>query len=305
MTVEHYAWEKLTTDHSHKLHSHPAHNVSVAEWRRYLGKLPHEQIKARATHGGSVYHPVRINLRHEHVKKLVLGRGIEVHRSQVIGHEHDGQLVLLPSSEAKKLLAVLRPGAKKHSCKLRLAEHHIQHNLIHGGGLFDSFGDFVSGVWDGIKTVGTFVLENGPAILDAIADILPPGSGPLLAAKAALKTAAQVTRQVDGIRKTYVQAQAAKDAAKDKIEAEKQKALEREIALREAGAKKEAIDKAKADAKQRLEKLKKEAAIVGAKAVKEKKELARGQAREKAAAAKAEQKVKKAQEAAAKVQAKK
>ena len=298
--IEPHPWERIIEGWSH-----PAHGVSVAKWRRFLSKLPHDQLKLRAAHGGALYHPVRVNLQHHHVKKLVMGRGVEVSRSQVVGHEHDGQLVLLPSDQAEKLLDILRSDAKKHSFKLRLTERHIQHNLRHGGGLFDSFGDFVSGVWDGVKTVGNFVLDVGPGLLDAIADILPSGSPQLIAARAALKAAADITRKVDGIRKAYGAAQDKKDAARAQIDAEKQKALEKEIKLREAGAKAEAIAKAKADAKKRIEQLKATAQKVGAAAVKEKKALAAAAAKEKAAASKAETAIKKAQEAAEKVKGRK
>ena len=82
MTVTHYSWERLVRQGGH-VHSHPAHNVSVGEWRRFMGMLPIEEIRARATHGGIVYHPMRINLKHEHVKRLVLGKGLEVNRSQI------------------------------------------------------------------------------------------------------------------------------------------------------------------------------------------------------------------------------
>ena len=60
-------------------------------------RVGESQLKLRVAHGSSLYHPVRINLQHHHVKKLVMGKGISVSRSQVVGHEHDGQLVLFPS----------------------------------------------------------------------------------------------------------------------------------------------------------------------------------------------------------------
>ena len=45
--------------------------------------------------------------------------------------------------------------------------------------------------------MGSFVLEQSSSILEAIADILPPGSPQLLSAKAALQAAADITRKVD------------------------------------------------------------------------------------------------------------
>ena len=178
------------------------------------------------------------------------------------------------------------------------------HNAIHGGGLFNSVGDFFGGVWDGLKSVGGFLLENGPAILETISDILPPSSPQLIAAKAALKLAGDVTRKVDGIRKSYSAAQDAKDAAQAKIDAAKQAGLDKELALRETGAKKEAIAKAQADAKARIAKLKEDAKKVGAKALKEKRALAAGEAKAKAAASKAESKIKVAEQAADKARGK-
>ena len=236
--------------------------------------------------------------------RLVAGKAVQLHAVDGVCHSpREGySKTWLSHAQHEKLMRAAEKG-QKFTWHPSAADLH--HNAIHGSGLFDSVGEFFGGVYNGLKVVGSFLLENAPAILDTIADILPPSSPQLLAAKAALKVASDVTRKVDGIRKSYTAAEDAKEAARAKIEAAKQAALDKELALREAGAKKEAIAKAQADTKIRIAKLREEAKRAGAKAVKEKRALTVGEAKAKAAAAKVESRIQAAQQAADKVQGKK
>ena len=190
------------------------------------------------------------------------------------------------------------------SFKLKLKPAHVAHNVQHAGGLFDSFGDFVSGIYQGAVSVGKFILENGPAILDTVSSILPASSPQLIAAKAALSAASGIGRKLNDIRVGYERAEQAKDAAREKLQQEKQRALDKEIALREQGASRERLQKAKEESKDRLAKPKSEAKRVGKEALREKARVAEVQKKQLKVERKAESALKAAQKAADKHQAK-
>ena len=303
--LKHQSWETIRRGRSV-----PADGVSVEDWYRKLNALPaeHQRVRMPALpkgyHPGTTqFHPVRVHLQKRDVRRLVLGRTVDFHHEQMTGeHVRGGQLVFLPHAEHSKLLQGFRAGHAKVGVRLKTA--HVQFNLVHAGGLFSSFGDFVSGVWDLSKSVGNFLIDQGPAILEAVSDILPASSPYLIAAKSALKTVAGVTKQVGAIRDKLRESSAAKERAQEAIDREREKVAQHELELikRDASAREKAD--AKAAAKARLEKLKGEAKRVGAEQSAQKKLLAKKEKEEKAAGLKAEMRLKVAQKAAEKAKRK-
>ena len=210
-------------------------------------------------------------LKKSHVTKWKNGKAVRLDGGSISLHPVAGSHPVYLEMDQHKKAVKAKKGQKINLKVSRRAGMFTRQEV--GGGLFDSFGDFVSGVWDGVKTVGKFIWENGPAILETISELLPPNSPQLIAAKAALKAASQGIKVVDGIRSSYEKASDAKKAAQDKVDQEKQKALDKELALREAGAKKEQIEKAKKETAARIAKLKEEAKKRGREEVAKKKQL--------------------------------
>lgn len=294
-----HAWERI-----HHRVSVPAPGVTVKDWHHHMRRLPKSHYERRVNRNYDFMHPVRMNIGEKHIRKWMGGGSVQVQMKHLVGHRtnergveedimHHGQLVHLPRDMLERLRDVLK--GVQQSASISMPKHVLHYNVKHGGGFFDSFKDFVSTAWDGIKTVGSFVLENGDKILDLL-----PTNQYTLAARTALSAAKKIVSTVDGIRKQVLAAQEAKEAAQTKIHTEQAEALEKEIALREKNASKEKLEEARRSAKERLAKLKAHAKQVGAEEAKKKKELAAANAKEVKLAKKAEQAVKKAKAKAGK-----
>lgn len=78
------------------------------------------------------YHPVHLNLHHEHVKKLAMGRNVQLKPEHLVeGHQ--------PVHLTKQQIGRIHKARKAmKGVRLGFSESQRKHNLAHGGGFFDT-----------------------------------------------------------------------------------------------------------------------------------------------------------------------
>lgn len=188
--------------------------------------IPKRRYKKQFEHSG--YHPVHLQLKKSHVKKLIQGKGIRLDPDTDIHPSGDYGAVLtyLPTHTAKKVRTHIRNGK---NFILKMSPHDLHYNAQLGGSIWDD-------VLGGIGSVGDFLDENG--ILDIVETVVPK-YGSLI--KGGVKVVSALANK--GAGKDTL-AQRNKKKAQEKAQQEALKA--REAALRE----KQRADAAKLKAKQ-------------------------------------------------------
>lgn len=208
----------------------------------------------RYEQGGSIFVH---GLKKKHIKAWIEGRGVRFHGDNLsaVQSQHHHQVLALDKEMHKKALSAIKNRTNVH---IKMGRQHLVHNIMNGGGLFSSFGDFVSGVTDfgkkAINVVSKYVLPIASSVLS----LLPDSHPYIIAAKKGIQIASGIANQLDELVNK-------REEEEVKVIEREAEVVEKQLEAKEKGlspAAKEKLLSAAAAAKTRLAEAKKKAAAL-------------------------------------------
>ena len=254
------------------------------------------------------YTPLHIAFSDKHLRRIKANKAAMIPVESL--HEdgsRGGRLTYLSTAQALAAQKALLGHTKNFKYHPSLAD--IKFNTEQGGSWSD-FSEWLGDRWEDAKSIGKTILAYAPGVLDFVSDILPASSAQLIALKAALKTASQITGKLNDLVNKTSRARDSAEQAQTEYETAKDNAESAALDFKLAGKDKDISDKAKAklkkeaeEAREKLAKKKAEAKKRADEALRLEKEAKAALSAKKAADAAAEVKARAAEAAAKKLQA--